>query len=157
RYDARTLGNAIFGHPAPKMPLEKAEPVRDRGVPGFRWARTLAQKGLKGVAGLALKAADAVLRSVGAAGHLDAVSAAALGETKGIMEGIADSDLSEDSTVPEVYGLPVRPADERLPGEALGAARAPCGLDPCGRRCGRRLRDVLAPAARRDLQRLVQR
>jgi len=116
RYDARTLGNAIFGHPAPKMPLEKAEPVRDGGVPGFRWARTLAQKGLKGVAGLALKAADAVLGSVGAAVPVVAIAAAALGETKGIMEGIADSDLSEDSTVPEVYGLPVRPVDERLPG-----------------------------------------
>jgi hypothetical protein len=118
RYDGRRLGNAFFGHPARKTPLEKpeAETVKREGVPGLRWVRTLAQKGLKGAAGLGLKAADAVLGSVGAAIPVVAIAAAALGETKGIMEAIADSDLSEDAREPEAYRLPVWAPDEPAPG-----------------------------------------
>jgi hypothetical protein len=110
RYDDRTLGNIVFGHPARRIELEipLVETVKREGVWGLRFFRKLAKKGLKGAAGLGLKAADAVLASVGAAIPGVAIAAAAVGETKGIMEAIADSDLPEDSKEPETYSLPMR-------------------------------------------------
>jgi hypothetical protein len=114
-HDNRTLRNTIFGHPARRIPLGASwETAKREGVAGFRKLRTVAKKRLKGVAGLALKAADAVLGSIGVAIPVAAIAAAALGETKGIMEAIADSDLSEDSEVPATFELPADVLEELL-------------------------------------------
>jgi hypothetical protein len=114
RYDGRRLRNAIFGHPATRLPLESAWP--ENAAPQRRlslaWIRASLRNGLKGAAGLGLKAADAVLGSIGAAIPGVAIAAAALGETKGIMEAIADSDLAEGATEPEANELPPPAVEE---------------------------------------------